>query len=444
MTLEVQVRATVTGRLHLGAERGDRREVRERMLERGGRDRRPPALPVGLRRHRLRHADRVDGLRVLGRRPGRVARGRGAAARADQCARAVRAPLVVSARSPRSPSSCCPAPGRGALVRRPRAVDLPPGARIEVRRADHPVRLARLSHGGVHRPARREVRLPGPGLARAPPARDRSDQDGTGVIEEIRIRDLGVIDEAVLVAASGAHRAHRRDRRGQDDGRHRARPAARRPGDSGARAGRRRPRRRRGRRRPAAPATRRCRRAAEAGADVGDGLVLVRSVVGRRSLPGPRRRPRRPGGRARRARRAPRRRARPGRPVAAAPRRPAPRGARRVRRTRRRRRALHLPRGARRAHRRGGRAGPPAHGGRGAGPRGRCPAGRARARSRPSTPSPARTPRSASRASGSGTPKSCAPGPGRRTPRSPVTTTLGCRRRACSRRSPPRRPASRR
>jgi len=29
-----------------------------------------------------------------------------------------------------------------------RAVDLPPGARIEVHRSEQPVRLARLSHGG--------------------------------------------------------------------------------------------------------------------------------------------------------------------------------------------------------------------------------------------------------------------------------------------------------
>ena len=49
----------------------------------------------------------------------------------------------------------------------------------------------------------------------------------------------------------GPHRAHRRDRRRQDHGRHRARPAARRPRRLRAGARRRRPRRRRGRRRPA-------------------------------------------------------------------------------------------------------------------------------------------------------------------------------------------------
>ena len=54
------------------------------------RDRRPPAVPLGLRRGGDGHADRLDGVRVLRRRPGGLARGRGAAAGADQRARAVR------------------------------------------------------------------------------------------------------------------------------------------------------------------------------------------------------------------------------------------------------------------------------------------------------------------------------------------------------------------
>ena len=45
-----------------------------------------------------------------------------------------------------------------------RRVDLPPGARIEVRRGSEPVLLARLR--GVHRPAGRQVRLAGDRLAR--------------------------------------------------------------------------------------------------------------------------------------------------------------------------------------------------------------------------------------------------------------------------------------
>ena len=56
-----------------------------------------------------------------------------------------------------------------------RAVDLPPGARIEVRRGARPVRLVRLHRGAVHRPAGRQVRASRRGLARLqrapPPAR---------------------------------------------------------------------------------------------------------------------------------------------------------------------------------------------------------------------------------------------------------------------------------
>jgi NAD+ kinase len=41
-----------------------------------------------------------------------------------------------------------------------RAVDLPPGARIEVHRSDQPVRLARLSHGGFTDRLVEKFRLP--------------------------------------------------------------------------------------------------------------------------------------------------------------------------------------------------------------------------------------------------------------------------------------------
>ena len=47
-----------------------------------------------------------------------------------------------------------------------RAVDLPPGARIEVHRSEEPVRLARLSHGGFTDRLVEKFRPPGPGLAR--------------------------------------------------------------------------------------------------------------------------------------------------------------------------------------------------------------------------------------------------------------------------------------
>ena len=78
-------------RHHVGAERGHRGEERPgadgRRGRRGGR---PPAVPVGLRRGRVRHADRVHRVRVLRGRPGGVAGGRGPARGADQRARAVR------------------------------------------------------------------------------------------------------------------------------------------------------------------------------------------------------------------------------------------------------------------------------------------------------------------------------------------------------------------
>ncbi len=85
-----------------------------------------------------------------------------------------------------------------------RAQDLPPRARIEVCRGERPVRLARLDAAPLHRPARGEVRAAGAGLARhvvagtvGPPPYRR------GVLEEIRLRDLGVIDEAVLELSPG-------------------------------------------------------------------------------------------------------------------------------------------------------------------------------------------------------------------------------------------------
>ena len=67
-----------------------------------------------------------------------------------------------------------------------RAVDLPPGARIEVHRSDQPGAARPPVARRVHRPARREVPPPGAGLARGgrrddvrrrpgPHARDRGD-----------------------------------------------------------------------------------------------------------------------------------------------------------------------------------------------------------------------------------------------------------------------------
>ena len=195
------------------------------------------------------------------------------------------------------------------------------------------------------------------------------------MIEEIRIRDLGVIDEAVLPLHPGLTVLTGETGAGKTmvvtglglllGGR----------GDSAlVRAGADRvvvegvvdlP--------PGHPAL---ARAAEAGADVGDGLVLVRSV----SADGRSRA--HVGGRA----------APVGVLAELAEHLVAVHGQAdqwRLRRADQHREVLDafggpdvadalsdLSRGPRRAHRRGGRAGPPAHGGRGAGPRGRCPAGR--------------------------------------------------------------------
>ena len=78
---------------HVRAQRGQRREGRPRADDRGRRrDRRPPAVPVGLRRGRALDADGIHRLQLQRRRPGGLARRRGAAGRADQRARAVRPP----------------------------------------------------------------------------------------------------------------------------------------------------------------------------------------------------------------------------------------------------------------------------------------------------------------------------------------------------------------
>ena len=132
---------------HLRAERGQRREGRPRADARGGRrDRRPAAVPVGLRRRRVRHADRLHGLQLQRRRPGGLARGRGAADGADQRARALRPADGGRARPRCWRSRCSPAPRRRrAVVRRPpdrRPAARAPGSRYAA--ASSPVRLVRL------------------------------------------------------------------------------------------------------------------------------------------------------------------------------------------------------------------------------------------------------------------------------------------------------------
>ena len=159
---------------HLGAQRGQRREGRPRADARGGRrGRRPAAVPLGLRRRRLRDADRLDGVRLLRRRPGRLARGRGAADGADQRARAVRPAAgrgadVGAGRRAARPAprarACC-----GATAAAPSTCRRAPASRYAAAR--DPVRLVAAARGAVHRPAGGQVRAARRGLARRRRAR---------------------------------------------------------------------------------------------------------------------------------------------------------------------------------------------------------------------------------------------------------------------------------
>ena len=86
LTLDVSVYRDVTGdgragRLDLGAQRGQRREGGPGADARGGRrGRRATAVPLGLRRGRVRDTDRLDRLQLQRRRPDRLAECRGPAA----------------------------------------------------------------------------------------------------------------------------------------------------------------------------------------------------------------------------------------------------------------------------------------------------------------------------------------------------------------------------
>ena len=175
-----------------------------------GRRGRPAAVPVRLRRCGVRHADRFDGVRVLGRRPGGVARGGGAAAGADQRARAVQPAAGDRADVRRSPSRsldpytafavlCCD--GRRTLGPAARARGSRCGA------ATLPVRLVRLHAAAVHRPAGGEVRPAGGRLARlaggAVGVCQASPIAARPVLEELRITGLGVIDDPTLALTPG-------------------------------------------------------------------------------------------------------------------------------------------------------------------------------------------------------------------------------------------------
>ncbi len=149
---------------------------------------------MGLRWRGVRHADRLHGLRVLGRRPGGVAGGVRDAGGAAQCACPVRAPaggLADQRGRVRHRRGL-----RGRAVRRRPADDR--RRRVESHRgapgsATSAVRAP--GDGALHRPAGGEVRAAGRGVAGASP-RGR-------MIHELRIRALGVIDEAVIPFAAG-------------------------------------------------------------------------------------------------------------------------------------------------------------------------------------------------------------------------------------------------
>ena len=146
-----------------------------------------------------------------------------------------------------------------------RAVDLPPGARIEVRRADQPVRLARLHQA----PFTDRLVASSTSRCRAGAARPSAAPGSTTQRTRARTDAGGDPDrpagrDRVLPARARprADRDHRRDRRRQDDGGDGAGTAPRWPGRQRDGPHRRssRPRRRRGRLRRAGGVRGRCRR----------------------------------------------------------------------------------------------------------------------------------------------------------------------------------------
>ena len=272
--------------------------------------------------------------------------------------------------------------------------------------------------------------------------------------EEIRLRRLGVIDDGVPHARSRLHRRHRRDRRRQDHGRHRA----------GAAAGR--PRRQRpGARRQRTGAGRGHRRAVRAARCCRGGRGGGRRARGRLGHPGAhaqRRRARplarpprwRVGARlgARRARRAAGDGARPVRAAPAAPPGRPARGARPVRRRAGGRPARRLPPRLPPAGRAREPSWPTWSRASRSGPARSTRCGTGWTRSPRSRRSPARTRRCAARRTGWPTPSRCAPPPSRRTPAlagdaeqavdAPDVTALTAAARGCLRRGARARPGA--
>ena len=241
-----------------------------------------PLSPVGLRRRRVRHPDRLDGVQLQRRRPDRLARRRGAADGADQRARAVRPAdggrADVGARRRgagphRRRRACC-----GATAGAPSTCRRAPGSRC----AAAPARCGWRGCTRRRSPTgwSRSSTCPVDGWRGAAERRRTPATAATPMLEELRIT-LARRDRRVGARARpGLHRDHRRDRRRQDHGGHRARPAARRPRrhrrgahrrQAGPRRGPRRRCRRAGRRSP--------RRSTTLGGEVEDGrLVLARQL----------------------------------------------------------------------------------------------------------------------------------------------------------------------
>ena len=86
-----------------------------------------------------------------------------------------------------------------------RTVDLPPGARIEVRRGDRPVRLVRLHQAPFTDRLVAKFGLPVEGWRGAAERRRRDGgrRAATAMLEEIRISSLGVIDSSTLELGPG-------------------------------------------------------------------------------------------------------------------------------------------------------------------------------------------------------------------------------------------------
>ena len=210
-----------------------------------------PLSALGLRRRRLRDADRLDRLRLLRRRAGRVAGGRGAADGADQRARAVRPAAGDLAPARCSPSRCSPQSAEagvlwcdGRRTVRPAAGRPRRGAARRASRSGSPGCTTRRSPTGWWRSSpcrcgagavrsRRGPRVRHAGSAAAMcTANDCVTPRPHRLLACWRRCGSAASASSTTPCSSCArpHRGHRRDRRGQDDGRHRPRAAARRPG----------------------------------------------------------------------------------------------------------------------------------------------------------------------------------------------------------------------